>query len=201
MYSNVILSTTLLVLVIPYNYKIVEASPFTREYSPSTIQDSTLKPIATMSSQPLSSTTSFSTSTQIASTYWTAFINISYVHYANNSSRPVFHTDRTETGRYGTASNRDVRGVAVEMISKESKLRGENISLENESQNDEDITGCFPPFLDNYPLNEPWIAVVKRGQCTFNEKVKHALELNASGVLVYDAENGKKLVSMKGKAK
>ena len=87
------------------------------------------------------------------------------------------------------------------MISKESKLRGENSSSETASQNDEDITGCFPPFQDNYPHNEPWIAVVKRGQCTFNEKVKHALELNASGVLVYDDENGKTLQSMKGKAK
>ena len=52
--------------------------------------------------------------------------------------------------------------------------------------------------MDNYPHDQSWIAVVKRGKCTFNEKVKNALELNASGVLVYDDENGETLQSMKG---
>ena len=35
---------------------------------------------------------------------------------------------------------------------------------------------------------EAWIAVIRRGGCTFNEKIRNVLALNASGVLIYDNE-------------
>ena len=38
----------------------------------------------------------------------------------------------------------------------------------------------------------------KRYTRVFNEKIKNALDLNASGILVYDNEEGKPLQSMKG---
>ena len=131
--------------------------------------------------------------------YWTAFINISYIDKTNESS-PVYHTAHSETGRYSAGIAKDVRGIAVKMIS-ESDLQGDP---ENKSQNsanlqDKDITGCYPPFVTNYPKNEPWIAVIKRGHCTFNEKIKNAMDLNASGVLVYDDKHDNLLHSMKGK--
>ena len=131
--------------------------------------------------------------------YWTAFINISYIDKTNESS-PVYHTAHSETGRYSAGIAKDVRGIAVKMIS-ESDLQGDS---ENKNRNpanlqDKDITGCYPPFVTNYPKNEPWIAVIKRGHCTFNEKIKNAMDLNASGVLVYDDKHDNLLHSMKGK--
>ena len=53
-----------------------------------------------------------------------------------------------------------------------------------------DRSGCNPPFRQNYPVagEEAWIAVIRRGGCTFNEKIRNVLALNASGVLIYDNE-------------
>ena len=131
--------------------------------------------------------------------YWTAFINISYIDKTNESS-PVYHTAHSETGRYSAGIAKDVRGIAVKMIS-ESDLQGdpENKISNPANLQDKDITGCYPPFVTNYPKNEPWIAVIKRGHCTFNEKIKNAMDLNASGVLVYDDKHDNLLHSMKGK--
>ena len=44
--------------------------------------------------------------------------------------------------------------------------------------------------MKNWPQNKPWIALVKRGHCVFNQKIQNAEFLNASGVLVYDYESG-----------
>ena len=129
--------------------------------------------------------------------YWTAFINISYVHISGNGSKRMYHTDNSETGRYSTSLPIDVRGLAIKLVSENSNQSNSNNSLHPEENGD--ITGCFPPFLDNFPRNESWIAVVKRGHCTFNEKIKNALDLNASGILVYDNEERQPLQSMKGK--
>jgi hypothetical protein len=86
------------------------------------------------------------------------------------------------------------------MTSRKSNLEhGGNLS-DTSFQEDGDVTGCVPPFVNNYPRNESWVAVLKRGGCTFNEKVKNAKELNASGVLVYDIEDGSPLQSMKVEA-
>ena len=117
-----------------------------------------------------------------SSQYWTAFLNISYADQANN----VWHTERTETGRFSSSGVREASGVAVEMLS--SILNGDQ-GFDN--------TGCSPPFQANYPPSESWIAVIKRGKCTFNQKIANALRLNASGVLIYDSEDGGILQSMK----
>ena len=130
----------------------------------------------------------------------------------------MLHTERTETGRFSTAPAYDVQGVAVEMISmredKEDSILWNTIledagvlstvpdkltKTRRSSDKDVDGTGCFPPFRKNYPVDKPWIAVVKRGKCTFNEKVNNAMKLNASAILVYDDANGEALQSMKGK--
>ena len=52
------------------------------------------------------------------------------------------------------------------------------------------FAGCSGPFIQNWPKDEPWIALIQRGQCTFNQKISHAESLNASGVLIYDHEEG-----------
>ena len=54
-----------------------------------------------------------------------------------------------------------------------------------------DFTGCSGPFEPNWPdKGQPWIALVQRGECTFNQKIQNALELKASGILIYDLPDG-----------
>lgn len=201
MYSDIIICAVLLILGKLHKHDFVEAassSSNNSNLSESKIEDSNLKPESNKSSEHSSYSTSIRTSyVNGPQNYWTAFINISYVHYKPNDTRPLYHTDKSETGRYSTANNKDAIGVAVVMTSKRSILKpGSNLS-ETSFQEEDDLTGCFPPFVQNFPQNESWIALVKRGGCTFNEKVKNAITSNASGVMVYDIEDGKPLQSMK----
>lgn len=55
------------------------------------------------------------------------------------------------------------------------------------------ISGCSGPFVKHWPKDGPWIALIKRGDCTFSQKIKNAESLNASGVLVYDHDSGANL--------
>ena len=48
------------------------------------------------------------------------------------------------------------------------------------------FSACQGPFLRNWPTDQSWIALIKRGNCTFNTKIANALGLKASGVLIYD---------------
>jgi len=93
--------------------------------------------------------------------------------------------------RYGTENMKfDAEGVAVFVISGltiESFLRN---SLKTEVP---DNFGCKGPFLNNYPSGEPWIAIIQKGRCTFNQKIENAIKLNASGALIYDLESKKSL--------
>ena len=188
----------------------VEASSISVESSNSSefrrkLQNSklaSLKEDSNSSAQVIGSAQVISTSypkTAINQKYWTAFINISYVHITGNGSKRMYHTDHSETGRFSTSHPIDVRGMAIKLVSEKSDQSNDTDSLYPEE--DGDVTGCFPPFVENFPRNESWIAVVKRGHCTFNEKIKNALDLNASGILVYDNEEGKPLQSMKGRKK
>ena len=52
------------------------------------------------------------------------------------------------------------------------------------------FSGCSGPFVKNWPKNDPWIALIQRGECTFSTKIQNAESLNASGVLIYDHEGG-----------
>ena len=57
---------------------------------------------------------------------------------------------------------------------------------------------CQGPFLRNWPADQSWIALIKRGNCTFNTKIANALGLKASGVLIYDhLESGQVLHNIK----
>ena len=125
-------------------------------------------------------------------------MKIDYV-YLNNDSRPMYHTMSDETGRYSTANHKEAKGVAVIMTSKRSPLVPGSSLYETSFNKDGDTSGCFPPFLENFPRNQAWIAIVKRGGCTFNDKVKNALKLNASGIIVYDNKDREQLQTMKGK--
>ena len=146
--------------------------------------------LAAMSSAMAAASPS-SQSINFTTQYWTAFLNISYV----DSGRQVWHTERSETGRFGSNGVREAAGVAVEIMSsvRDPKRGGAPHNLNGHTEPDFsddglDRSGCTPPFRQNYPLGEAWIAVIRRGGCTFNEKISNVLALNASGVLIYDNE-------------
>lgn len=43
---------------------------------------------------------------------------------------------------------------------------------------------------------EPWIALIKRGTCKFEDKVKHVYNYNAIGVIVYNDRDSQNLDKM-----
>ncbi len=118
---------------------------------------------------------------RFVSQFWTAYLNISYA----DEDRKVWHTERTETARYSAAGPvaKEAGGLAV-VLTAEGDV--------------EDNSGCTGPFSVGWPTTgEGWVAVVKRGGCTFNTKIANAAALNASAVLVYDDRDSDRLQSMK----
>lgn len=111
-----------------------------------------------------------------------AYINTTYI---NNG---VVYSDNTESGRYGETYVGPAYGVLIHVRS------GSN----------NDPTACTLPLITSstqdgtLPVSEPWIALIKRGECDFGVKVKNAVLSNASAVLVYnDLETSSGLEKMR----
>ena len=156
--------------------------------------------------------------------YWTAYIQIDHITIDEKTNKRKFYSELSETGVFISKNSRDVKGVAVilQSLQPNRNRRSNNTASDDNSSLDMSLsfrsesnehrtrsnsgfqenvtraTGCVPPFLDNYPNNESWIAVVRNGQCLINDKIQNALSLNASGVLIYDDREGRPLYSMKG---
>lgn len=100
-----------------------------------------------------------------------AYINTTY-----NMSDGVLHSDNTESGKYGESYVGPASGVLIHVRSKRTG----------------DPTACTWPLITystpdhRLPVSEPWIALVKRGECEFAVKVLNALLSNASAVLIYN---------------
>ncbi|GBP43050.1 Protein goliath [Eumeta japonica] len=90
-------------------------------------------------------------------------------------------------GKYGEGYIGSATGVAVHVRARSSAA---------------DHTGCTWPLLDanapDRPLpTEPWIALIRRGNCNFEIKVQNAWRANASAVLVYNDRDTVALEKMK----
>ncbi|CAH0561074.1 unnamed protein product [Brassicogethes aeneus] len=113
--------------------------------------------------------------------FTSAFLNVSY-----NDARG-YHTDKTEVGRYGGGPIGSMFGKIVHVTSKTDK---------------NDHSGCTLPLMSSngdgaLPLpGEPWIALVKRGRCSFETKVEHAFHSEASGILIYNDRDSANLDRM-----
>lgn len=108
-----------------------------------------------------------------------ATLNFSYI---GDNDEPI---TRYETAKYGEGKILSVEGKLVHVTS---------------SINKSDHTGCDADMLgtNGGPIPaEPWIALIKRGRCNFEDKVKHAYLKNASGVIVYNDRNSGNLDKMK----
>uniref|UniRef100_A0A182NQ10 PA domain-containing protein n=1 Tax=Anopheles dirus TaxID=7168 RepID=A0A182NQ10_9DIPT len=101
-------------------------------------------------------------------------------------------------------------GRLVELGGNESAKYGEGRILNRSgilvhvtnSANRTDNTGCSRNWTSSFgdPLPErdvPWIALIRRGSCNFEDKVKHAYEHGAAGVVIYNDKEDTKLDKMK----
>ena len=111
--------------------------------------------------------------------WYTAFVNITYLDPAAAEVR----TDKTECGRYGEHSlKRDAKGIVV--------LPG----------SPHDRTGCDANTRFAVPAGQavPWIALIAHGNCTFKEKIRHAVNQNASAVVIFNvgSSNANETITM-----
>uniref|UniRef100_A0A672Z1J4 PA domain-containing protein n=1 Tax=Sphaeramia orbicularis TaxID=375764 RepID=A0A672Z1J4_9TELE len=98
--------------------------------------------------------------------FWTAVVEVVYI---NNNNETV--NKYCECGIYGRNSPLEgVMGVVT-------LPRG-------------DPRGCGPdPVYNRNGSSPPWIALIKRGNCTFSEKINAAKHQGASGVVVYNYDS------------
>ncbi|XP_070779305.1 E3 ubiquitin-protein ligase RNF128-like [Enoplosus armatus] len=97
--------------------------------------------------------------------FWTAVVEISYVN-SNNVTMDKY----CECGVYGRSSP----------VEKASGI----VALPKG-----DPRGCgSDPVYNRNSSSPPWIALVKRGNCTFSEKINAAKRQGAAGVVVYNVD-------------
>lgn len=100
----------------------------------------------------------------------------------------VWDWERREVGLYGSGYVGSARGVLVYVTSE---------------NNQNDHTGCELPFFSSksdgkLPLpGTGWIALIKRGRCSFETKVENAFKEQAAGVIVYNDRDSNNLDRMK----
>lgn len=116
--------------------------------------------------------------------YTTAYLNVTKY----NEETGGWTWDKTEVGRYGGGYVGPAFGVIV------------HVSTALDPNNH---TGCEMPLMSSRedrrlpPPGEPWIALIKRGECNFEVKVDNAYKSNAAGVLVYNDRDSSTLDKMK----
>nr|NP_001246517.1 goliath, isoform E [Drosophila melanogaster]NP_523864.3 goliath, isoform C [Drosophila melanogaster]AAF47316.2 goliath, isoform C [Drosophila melanogaster]AFH08270.1 goliath, isoform E [Drosophila melanogaster] len=117
-----------------------------------------------------------------------AFLNWSYVEHGNMLCNMEF---AQEQARYGEGKVLNVTGRLIHITA---------------TDNFSDDYACTPyirgtlgaPIPDK---GETWIALVRRGRCTFEEKVKHVYQQNAAGVIIYNDKQVMQLEKMQIKGK
>ncbi|XP_061596105.1 E3 ubiquitin-protein ligase RNF128a isoform X2 [Cololabis saira] len=101
-----------------------------------------------------------------AMVFWTAVVEKSYLN-SNNETVDKY----CECGVYGRNSPLD-KASGIVMLPKG------------------DPKGCGPgPVYSRNSSSPPWIALVKRGNCTFSEKILAAKRQGAAGVVVYNVDD------------
>ncbi|XP_034476586.1 protein goliath isoform X2 [Drosophila innubila] len=116
-----------------------------------------------------------------------AFLNWSYVD-ENTICESEFSEEKA---RYGEGKVLNVTGRLIHIST---------------ADDDSDDFACTPYIRGTRgtPLPEkgvPWIALVRRGRCTFEDKVKHVYHYNAAGVIIYNDKQVMQLEKMQIKVK
>ncbi|KAM3877438.1 E3 ubiquitin-protein ligase RNF128-like [Diretmus argenteus] len=110
-----------------------------------------------------------------AMVFWTALVDISYYDSQNNQTVNRF----CECGVYGRNSPLEGASGVVTLPSS-------------------DPMGCGQdPVYHRNSSTPPWIALIRRGNCTFSEKISAAKRQGAAAVVVYNVDsNGNKTTHM-----
>lgn len=117
----------------------------------------------------------------------TAICMFAYINTTYNTSDGAFDSEYGASGKFGEASIGPAYGVLIHV----------------RSERDEDPTACTLPLIthstpDNkLPVSEPWIALIKRGECEFGVKMMNAILSSASAVIVYNDREATNLDIMK----
>lgn len=119
----------------------------------------------------------------ISEPYVLAFINYNYT----TAEGIAVQINAEERGKYGEGRIFTVQGLLVHVTSKDDE---------------NDHTACDSRLMSSTrqllpPTDKTWIALIKRGGCNFEDKVKHAYEHRASGVIVYNDRDSNTLDKMK----
>lgn len=113
--------------------------------------------------------------------YVLAFINYTYV--AADGLETHF---AEEKGKYGEGRIFNVRGLLVHVTAR---------------YDEHDHTACSPHIKGTKGKELPppgtWVALIKRGNCNFEDKVKHAWMHKALGVIVYNDRDAGSLDKMR----
>lgn len=120
---------------------------------------------------------------RISEPYVLAFINYNYT----TAEGVLVQMNAEERGKYGEGRIFTVQGLVVHVTSRDDKHDHTACDMRLISS-----TGQSLPSADR-----PWIALIKRGGCNFEDKVKHAYEHKAIGVIVYNDRDASQLDKMK----
>lgn len=99
----------------------------------------------------------------------------------------ILEWERRELARFGSGYVGAAKGFLVHVTSNDPQ----------------DHTGCELPWSSSRTDGElpqggtPWIALIKRGGCSFETKVENAFKKQAAGVIVYNDRDSTNLDKMK----
>ncbi|XP_077285083.1 ring finger protein goliath [Arctopsyche grandis] len=134
---------------------------------------------------------------QPSDSYTTANLNFTVVAEAGATSTTMIEVlDRDSLANVGIdCSRRPMEGKYGE--GHVGIAFGQVVHIESRGPTD-DHSGCEKPLIGtrNFPKG-PWIALIKRGKCNFDDKVQNAFESKASGVLIYNDRESNTLDKMK----
>lgn len=121
-----------------------------------------------------------STVDETAYSYTTAYLNVT--SYDVTTGKMV-RSEKSEIGKFGEYHVGAASGELLHVIGM-----------------DGDRNGCAPPLHGDpqeLPTAGPWIALVRRGKCSFQTKVDNARRAGASAVIVYNDRDATELDKMK----
>ncbi|KAL4112992.1 hypothetical protein QTP88_016702 [Uroleucon formosanum] len=120
-----------------------------------------------------------STVDETADSYTTAYLNVTSYDVATGIA---VQTEKSEIGKFGEYHVGAASGMLLHVIGT-----------------DGDRNGCAPPVhgVRELPDAGPWIALVRRGKCSFQTKVDNARRAGASAVIVYNDREATDLDKMK----
>ncbi|XP_046394893.1 protein goliath-like isoform X5 [Ischnura elegans] len=114
-----------------------------------------------------------STVVSLEEVYTTAFLTVMYTDPVTNQTE----SETRELGKYGEGLPGNFTGILV------------HVGTETNDK------GCHPPLKDTLP-SQPWVALIRRGDCNFDVKVENAYQANAAGVIVFDDRDTTNLSKM-----